>query len=692
MFDLLATYERRFKELHGDHIPHNAYRVHISDDDFACDRDRTVTFFRHLLHTPFRLSSAQVAIGDLCRKANGRLLLEPDHELLDAIQPECFADHGRPLSREDFVSDHKSRNWSSYLQIGVESYDDSELIRLGKGYRRAHVRMIVAELARRRLHMDGYFILSNAETTAENMVAVFLEVARLKLRFPDFFHMRFPLVPHLVSYFTSASFRRHVRRGRTHVLALRDNATIENHPEFDYPFVDHDIPQDPWVSAAVDADFVTDTDLYTANLPALRSLWLQRLETLDPDSEEYGRGERLIRSLDDQPRRLTFEMLRQAWLRREEDWPGLAMHKDAALEIAEEVLGPNEQWIRAFRNYTYDTVRRLVIIPTWQCELRCSYCWIPKQDGRVMSLRTAKRSIDLLMSTEAKKLMLQFFGGEALLEFDLMREVVDYANAGAKRAGKEIEYLISTNGWSINEEKLAWMTQHPIKLELSLDGDRYTQETYRAAGPAMEGQSSYTNSIARTAKEILESGVPNYVIMVVHNTHVDAMPANFFHIADMGFKRIQINNILGRLWTKEQSESFAKGLFKIGAELRTRWAKGDPVNCVNLERAPAPMRLNGEVTIDWDGTVFGGNGFLHETEHKDKFAIGHLDDLTSMDRHWIDLTVNDFLLQWSYQPHVTENNLAVGRIMVSFVRWMQKQGIGPNAVEVGKSKQAANHS
>ena len=43
---------------------------------------------------------------------------------------ECFADHGRPIPERDFVADFKSRNWSSFLQLGVESYSDKELIRL----------------------------------------------------------------------------------------------------------------------------------------------------------------------------------------------------------------------------------------------------------------------------------------------------------------------------------------------------------------------------------------------------------------------------------------------------------------------------------------------------------------------------------------------------------------------------------
>ena len=92
-----------------------------------------------------------------------------------------------------------------------------------------------------------------------------------------------------------------------------------------------------------------------------------------------------------------------------------------------------------------------------------------------------------------------------------------------------------------------------------------------------------------------------------------------------------------------------------------------------------PIRLNGEITVDWDGTIYGGNAFLHETEHKQKFVIGHLDDLASFDRYWLDSPTNDYLLDWSYPPDVTKNNLDVGRIFKSFHQWMMKTDRIPHA-------------
>lgn len=678
VLELLAQYEARFRELFGDRVPANAYRVHISDDDFACDKHRAAAFFAALPQTPFRMSSVQVSVADLCRHDGGRLLEEVDPLLFDVLHPSLFADAHRSIPERDFVADHKSRNWSSFLQLGVETFSRRELLRLGKGYKVAHIRVVAAELDRRRIHMDAYFIQSNSETTLLDLIESAEELTRLKLRHPRHFHLRFPVVPHLVSYFPAATHRRKVRQGKADTMKLRGLAAVPGFAELDYPFVDHDLPGDPWVADAVDQGFLTDDALYAGSLERLRAIVGARHGRIE-DGEERREGERMLRRLDDARRRLVFDLLRQARRggqgRPDPEWPGPPPEAAHALGTAEALLGPRDSWLPAFARFASQEPPRLVVIPTWQCELRCRYCYIPKQDGRVMSPETLERSIDLLLSSDRPELILQFFGGEALLEWDLVQRAVTYGAAQARRLGRRLQFILSSNGFSLTAEKLAWLKGHDVKLELSLDGDRDTQNRFRRA--LKRGEDSYDHGIAPRAGIILESGLPYDVIMVVHPANVDKMPANFFHVASLGFERIQINFALGSTWTPEQKARFASGLHEIGGELRRRWQAGERLMMVNLEGKPMPIRLNGEVTVDWDGTVYGGNAFLHETEHKDKFVVGHLDDARCFDRYWMDAPSNDFLLCWSYKEDVTKNNLAVGRIMTSFMAWMQRQPIGP---------------
>jgi hypothetical protein len=677
IFELLDRYQDRFEELFGEHIPHNAYRVHICDDDFACEPERTKAFFKRLLSTPFRLSSIQVSVADLCRRVDGKLVAEVDDSLVDLMLPECFADAKRPAPSGDYVADHKSRSWSSYLAIGVETFSDAELVRLGKGYGVEHIRAVVSALAARGLHMDAYFIQSNSQTTADDLIDGLDELCRLKMAHPIHFHVRFPIVPRLVSYFTSSSYRRMLRQGRTHTQTIRALAQVPKHPEFDYPFIEQDEPQDPLVAAAIDSGFFTDTDLYTGSLTALHTLWSGMLKEM-PEGALRQRTSRLVRRLDDRPRRVALSLLAEA---RRAEQTGYRAHgvptEARALAAVHSVVGVPGRWLRAFSRHDSNEVPRLTLIPTWQCELRCSYCFIPKQDGRVMDTSTVDRSLDMLLASDRPRLMLQFFGGEALIEWPLIQHAIASGTERAEAAGQHMDFILSTNGWSLDTAKLRWLSAYPVKLELSLDGTSQVQNTFRQA--LLKGEDSYARGIPAKAADIIASGLDYDVIMVVHPKAVDRMPESFFHIAELGFERIQINFGLGYLWAKEQEQCFADGLHTIGTQLREQWAGGSNLKMVNLLGRPMPIRLNAEITVDWDGTIYGGNAFLHETEHKQKFVIGQLDDLGSFDRYWMNAPTNDYLLDWSYPPDITTNNLQMGAIMTSFIKWMQAGGIGATA-------------
>ncbi|MBX3128455.1 MAG: cobalamin-dependent protein [Polyangiaceae bacterium] len=667
VFELLARYQRRYAELFGDDVPNNAFRLHLSDDDFACDRARAASFFRGLVRTPFRLASVQVSIADLCLLDGTRLLPEVDPLLVDALSPECFADSGAPIPERDFVADHKSRRWSAYLQIGVETFSQRELTRLGKGYDIAHVRRVVQVMAQKQIHVDAYLILANADTSASDVLESLSELCRLKLAHPRWFHVRFPIVPRLVSYFPSASHRRLVRQGRSEVMRVRRHARTAGYAEFDYPFVDHDEPDDLWVRD-VDESIFTDQDCYTATLTRLRELWLRRWSA--HESERTLDRERLLRVLDDLPRRLVFQRLCRARERVLGPERGTADEERQALATAERLLGPRQQWLLPFKRAAQQTAPRLVVIPTWQCELRCKYCYIPKQDGRVMTPELLDRSLELLLSSDRDAVMLQFFGGEALTEWALVQRGIERGTARARELGKRISFILSSNGWSLDEQKLDWLRDRPVKLELSLDGDRAVQNHARPASLRM--LDSYEFGIAPRADAILSSGLANEVIMVVLPHNVERMPDSFFHIQSLGFRRIQINFALGVMWTAKHQRCFADGLFRIGEELRRRWDQGEELMLVNLEAPPCPVLLNGELTVDYDGTIYSGNGFLHENEHKASLRVGHLDELGSFDRLWFDLPDNDYLLSHGYPADVTANNRKVGQIMASFVRHMQR--------------------
>ena len=349
----------------------------------------------------------------------------------------------------------------------------------------------------------------NAQTRAEELLDCVAEICRLKLAHPKHFHVRFPAVKRLVSFFPSAAHRRNIRQGRADVHLLRSVEAITGYPEFDYPFVDYDIPQDMWVAAAVENDFFTGENCYTDSLGRLSKIW-RELQASLPVGEEKERGGRLILKLDDLRRRLVFEWLRKTRL---EGLSHIEFSKERfALSLAQRLLGPVESWKLSLQRWISQTAPRMVLIPTWQCELRCRYCAIPKQDGRVMSFETARLAIDTLLSSSRDALMLQFFGGEALLEWDLVQQAISYGIEQARRAEKKLTFVLSSNGMSIDLERLNWLKGKSVKLELSLDGNAKTQHAFRRA--LDPNQDSYAGDRTQNRDDVKVS--LNYDVIMCH--------------------------------------------------------------------------------------------------------------------------------------------------------------------------------
>ena len=86
------------------------------------------------------------------------------------------------------------------------------------------------------------------------------------------------------------------------------------------------------------------------------------------------------------------------------------------MDALQEQLGPPTEWLPSYKRYISNEIPRLVLIPTWACELRCRYCYIPKQSGREMPLATMKQAVDFLMSSERSEVMLQFLGARHSLK------------------------------------------------------------------------------------------------------------------------------------------------------------------------------------------------------------------------------------------------------------------------------------
>ena len=118
--------------------------------------------------------------------------------------------------------------------------------------------------------------------------------------------------------------------------------------------------------------------------------------------------------------------------------------------------------------------KNITLVLTHQCNLACTYCYEHHKEHRTMPVELAKKIVDeeLTMDDGISMVEIDFFGGEPLLEYDTIREVVEYVKA--KEYPKDYIFFITTNGVLLDDERKAWLEENSdyLQIGLSLDGTK----------------------------------------------------------------------------------------------------------------------------------------------------------------------------------------------------------------------------
>lgn len=133
-----------------------------------------------------------------------------------------------------------------------------------------------------------------------------------------------------------------------------------------------------------------------------------------------------------------------------------------------------------------------IFVVTTRCQHKCHYCQITPQSEKAvdydMTPEIACKSVEMMMQAPSESLTVEFQGGETLLAFDIVKEVVLYSKELNETAGKELEFVLATSLVDITLEQLAFIKEHNINLSTSLDGPEelhnknrpiHSQNTYK---------------------------------------------------------------------------------------------------------------------------------------------------------------------------------------------------------------------
>ncbi len=302
----------------------------------------------------------------------------------------------------------------------------------------------------------------------------------------------------------------------------------------------------------------------------------------------------------------------------------------------------------------FEGISRLVVLVTHRCQLRCSYCRVRKYDAQ-MELDDIIKCVDLLLDSRKKKLQLQFFGGEPLLMFEEIKKTVQYAEKKAENMGKELSFLLTTNGIALTSDKLDFFKKHDFTIELSLDGSAEAQSVQRKSSDPKK----HYEMIVGNLDALFVSGVRHYAIMVVTPESVRDMVRNFQTLVGYGFSQVQVNYALGRIWEDEKWSLFLEGMRKIAEHY-----SGNEDSFLNFTERLEPVVLNAEVTVDCDGTIFLETGICIEEDFakiKEAFRIGEL----SLARNVNLLSSTNFLTFLRLSRAYSEKEMVFRRIILN---------------------------
>lgn len=182
------------------------------------------------------------------------------------------------------------------------------------------------------------------------------------------------------------------------------------------------------------------------------------------------------------------------------------------------------------------------------CNLNCSYCFASQGkyhgDRAIMSFEVGKQALDFLVANSKGRTNLEvdFFGGEPLMNFQVVKDLVAYARSIEKEAGKNFRFTLTTNGMLVDDDVIDFANKECSNVVLSLDGRKEIHDKYRVD---YSGKGSWETIVPKFQKFVKQRGNKNYYM---RGTFTHANPDFLEDIKvmlDLGFTELSMEPVVG---------------------------------------------------------------------------------------------------------------------------------------------------
>ncbi len=206
-----------------------------------------------------------------------------------------------------------------------------------------------------------------------------------------------------------------------------------------------------------------------------------------------------------------------------------------------------------FKDYIIDFKKRKTVVKALcihiahDCNLACRYCFAGegeyKGDRALMPLEIAKKSLDFLVenSGSRRNLEVDFFGGEPLMNWDVVKQTVEYGRSLEKKYDKNFRFTLTTNGLLLNDEIMEFANQEMSNVVLSIDGRKEIHDYMR---PTRNGKGSYDILLPKFREFAKKRAGKSYYVRGTYTHHNLDFAKDVLHMADMGFDQISVEPVV----------------------------------------------------------------------------------------------------------------------------------------------------
>ena len=282
------------------------------------------------------------------------------------------------------------------------------------------------------------------------------------------------------------------------------------------------------------------------------------------------------------------------------------------------------------------------------CNLRCKYCFASTGDfgkGRkLMPVETGKKAIDFLLTHSGNRhnLELDFFGGEPLMNWDAVKEIIAYARSKEEEYNKKFRFTVTTNGMLLNDESIDFINEEMSNVVLSLDGRKCVNDAMRVTEG---GRGSYDVFVPKFQKLVEKRRNGKYKEYYARGTFTKNnldFANDVYHIADdLGFDQLSVEPVIADpsepyALTEEDLPRIYEEYEKLAVEMiRRKKEEGGCFNffhfMIDLDQGPCAIkRLRGcgcgneYVSVTPDGDIYP----CHQFVGHDEWKMGNLEDET----------------------------------------------------------------